>query len=174
MELIIGTITIVSLLFALGLMTKVHKVNSYFFGALLFLVISLTYFRVYLIAIANWELIDQFNPFLYSYLLLFLPLLYLYVNRVLNIETRKFLHLLPFFAHFAFQLLRFTPLSENDAFHLSANLFKFIFLAQAILYGFLLFRSLNQNAKRIENQYSNLAGLKLNWMKSILLTIFSS
>ncbi len=68
MELIIGTITIVSLLFALGLMTKVHKVNSYFFGALLFLVISLNYFRLYLIAIANWEQIDQFNPFLYSYI----------------------------------------------------------------------------------------------------------
>lgn len=173
MELIIGTISIVSLLFSIGLFAKMKRRSATLFGVLLFLAISFTYIRVYFIAIGNWEMIDRLNPFLYSYLLLFLPLIYLYVNRVLDRKTRYILHLLPFFVHFAFQCLRFTPLSEFEAYHSISNLFKFIFLAQAVLYGILLIRRLKEHDHRIQNQYSNLAGLQLNWMKSILFAIFS-
>ncbi len=171
--IIIGLITAV----ILGFSKANQKANIYL--ALLVLICAGSLFHNFLIdaGIYNQKPTLYFLPVILS--LGIGPLLYLYINRLIGLQTVKrktaFLHLIPVLAQFAFFLFAFLQNADRK-YEIYSQLYQpFVSPLQNLLvyvsvsiYLYLSFHEIDFYKKQLNNYYSNSTAIALQWLKRLL------
>jgi len=143
-------------------------------------------------------------PYVFFTALVLFPLFYIYVLQIVNpekISTKLLLHVIPgmalVFTSFTLYVIMMNKAEQHfyiQEFLLSSNppenahwkfslmkstdrLAKLLYIFSSIIYYLLTYRLVNSHQKRIEDYYSSLKGVSLNWVKVIsivfVLALFS-
>jgi AraC-like DNA-binding protein len=122
-----------------------------------------------------------FLPFNFLYLIL--PLFYIYVKGISNINLTKkkiVLILLPgileFISYTALFMLSVgtkVKLNNSESFSIVLSLIEILSFAYSIYYIFLTIKFINKQKTKVEEFYSNTEGKLLTWAKDVLMFLFS-